>query len=69
MSVLVADVKCTFLGDEVWSLGSPLADSHIAWEFLKLHANALLGYCIKRMDMYFHFLQLPFKRGLVLFSK
>lgn len=65
-SVLVAAVKCTLLGGERWSLESPLADSHIAWEFLMLGANALLGYCIKRIGIiFFSFSSAP----IVLFRK
>lgn len=49
----MAAVKCALLGGETRSLESPLADSHIAWEFLMLGANVLLGYCIKRIDIIF----------------
>lgn len=51
--MLVAAVKCALLRGETRSLESPLADSHIAWEFLMLGANVLLGYCIKRIDIIF----------------
>lgn len=65
--VLVADAKCTLLGDERWSLESCLADSHIAWEFLMLCANTLLAYSIKRMDVIFFSFSseptIPFQKG------
>lgn len=51
--LVVADGKCTLLGDERWSLESLPPASHTAWEFLMLCANALLGYCIKRVDIIF----------------
>lgn len=63
---LVADVKCTLLGlgDERWSLESPLVDSHIAWAFLMLWANAFLGYCIQRIDITFSTAHtVPFQKG------
>lgn len=45
---------------------SLLADSHIAWEFLVLCANALICYCIKGMDIiFFSFSSAP----TVLFQK
>lgn len=65
--MLVADVKCTLLGDERWRLESPLADSHVAWEFFMLCANALLAYCIKRRNVIFFSFSsaptVPFQKG------
>lgn len=44
--------ECTLLGDERWSLESPLADSHV-WGFLLLCAGVLLGCSLKRMGIIF----------------
>lgn len=54
---LVADVKCTLLGlgDESWSLESPLADNHVAWAFLMLWANGFFRLLYPKNRHYFYF--------------